>query len=115
MRDKFSRVEILIKKLSKSLNIKQIVVTRGRNGSIHFSGKKNKFIYCPAFASKVVDKVGAGDAMLSIMSILISEGLDVEMSMFFGALAAAQNVETISNSKIINKTKLLKYAMHMLQ
>ena len=115
MRDKYSKVETLTKKISISLNIKQIVVTRGRNGSVHFSRKKNKFIYCPAFASKVVDKVGAGDAMLSIMSILISAGLEVQMSMFFGALAAAQNVETINNSEKINKTKLLKYAIHMLQ
>ena len=29
----------------------------------------NKYINCPAFAGKVIDKIGAGDAMISIVSI----------------------------------------------
>jgi len=115
LREKNLKVELLIKRISKDLNIDHIVVTRGKNGSVYFSKKNNSFFYCPAFASKVVDKVGAGDTMLSIISLLIYIKFPIKISMFLGSLAAAQSVETISNSLKLDKTKLIKYALHMLK
>jgi len=62
-----SDIEQIIENFSKKLKIKNIILTRGKKGSIYF--KNNKFYYCPAFAVKSIDKVGAGDAMLSISSL----------------------------------------------
>ena len=60
MRDDKSSVEDLLKKFSSLYKINLIIVTRGSNGTILYE-KKNKRLYIPAFASKVVDKVGTGD------------------------------------------------------
>ena len=115
LRDKNSKNEILIKRLAKNIKAKNLVVTRGSEGAILYSSKTKKFIYCPAFASKVIDKVGAGDTMLSVLSILLKSKFEKKLSLFLGSLASAQSVEIMGNSKHLDKIKLLKYAQHMLK
>ena len=83
-------------------------MTRGKNGSIMYDNKNKYFIECPAFASSVIDKVGAGDAMLSIMSIALHKGIDKHLSLLLGSLAAAQSVEFMGTSKSYDKNKMLK-------
>jgi sugar/nucleoside kinase (ribokinase family) len=70
--------------------------------------KYNSFYECPAFAGKVIDKVGAGDAMLSLLSLAIKKNFDPNFSLLFGSLAAANNVESISNSVSCSKSMILK-------
>ena len=115
LRDKNEKLEILIKNLTKLIGINNLVITRGSNGAILYSSKDKKYFYCPAFASKVVDKVGAGDSMLSIMSILIKSKFKNIISLFLGSLAGAMSVEGMANKFLIKKTKLLKYFNHILQ
>ena len=115
LREKDLKIEKLIKRTINFSRIKNLMLTRGKNGSIFYSKKTNKFNYCPAFASKVIDKVGAGDTMLSIVAPLIKNSFDIKFSMFIGALSAAQSVESISNSLILDKLKLIKYAKYMLK
>ena len=91
----------------KDQKINNLIVTRGQNGAILI--KKNaKPIYCPAFANKVVDKVGAGDAMLAIISLCMKIKMPNDLALFLGSLAGATAVENIGNSKFINKAELLR-------
>ena len=108
MRDKSEKLELLMKKLSISKNIQNLIVTKGEAGSVLYNKTKNKFIYSSAFADKVVDKVGAGDTMLSIIGPCIKLKMDQEATMLIGALAAAQSVEIIGNKQSIDKLKMLK-------
>ena len=62
---------------------------------------KFKVFYCPAFARKSVDKVGAGDAMLAMTSLGLKLNLDPNLNLFLGSLAAAISVESIGNRKSI--------------
>ena len=114
-KDKKSDIKILMKKYSKVTNLKGIVVTRGANGAIYFNKKKNLFISCPAFSNKIIDKVGAGDAFLSIFSICDYNKLDPQLSMFIASLAAASSVESMGNSKYVNKEFLLKSIQYFLK
>ena len=115
MRDKNSRIEILIKKFSIEQDIKNLIVTQGKDGSIFYSKKKNKFCSCDAFAKESLDKVGAGDAMLSTMALCLKSGFDEELSLLSGSLAAAQSVETFANKEMVNKTKILRSIEHLLK
>ena len=114
-KDKNSSIEILIKKYAKSTNLNNIVVTRGANGVIYFSKKNNKVIKCPAFASKVIDKVGAGDAFLSIFALCDYNEFDPELSLFIASLGAACSVESMGNSKYIDKNLILKSIQYFLK
>jgi len=115
LRDRENSIEMLMKKLSKSLNTKKLIVTQGDEGATLLNSEKNKFHYCPAFATKVVDKIGAGDAMLALIACSLKSGFDADLSLFMGSLAAAQSVETIGNSTSVNKIQLLKTFSHAIK
>ena len=112
MRDRETDVEELMKQLTKKLRAKKLVVTQGYNGAKLYTSENDKYYHCPAFANKVVDKIGAGDAMLALISCSLKSDFDADMSLFMGSLAAAQSVETIGNSKSVNKVQLLKTFIH---
>ena len=68
-----------------------------------------------ALASKVIDKVGAGDAFLSIISLFLKLNVQKDLSLLAGSLAAAQSTEDIGNKSAVNKIKLLKSIEHILK
>ncbi len=115
LRDKNSSTKLLMKKLSSSQKINNLVVTRGIRGALLYNRIKNKFTACEAFTDNAVDKIGAGDALLSIIALFFKKGLTNELSLLAGSLAAAQSAETIGNKESVNKTKILKTLEHILK
>ena len=115
MRNKNTDIKILMKKICNDLNIKDLVVTMGRTGSLMFNKKTNNFFSCEAFAKNVVDKVGSGDAMLSVISIFLKSGFSRNFALLAGSLAAAQSLENFGNKKFINFDKLKKTIEHILK
>ena len=115
LRDRNNKVEVLMKKLSSDQNIKNLIVTRGSEGAFLYNSKNKNLFYSPAFATKVVDKVGAGDPMLSIISILLKTKFKNIVALFMGSIAGALSVEEMSNKVPINRVRLLKYFNHILK
>jgi rfaE bifunctional protein kinase chain/domain/rfaE bifunctional protein nucleotidyltransferase chain/domain len=115
LRDRETGVEELMKQLAQSLQTKNLVVTQGNSGATLYASDNNQYYHCPAFAAKIVDKIGAGDAMLALLSCALRSGFDADLSQFIGALAAAQSVESIGNSIPVNKVQLLKTFSHALK
>lgn len=115
MRNKSLSTKLLMKKLARRLRTKNLVVTRGSIGSILFLPNSKKYFYSAAFASKVVDKIGAGDAMLGMLSLCLKKNFDKNFSLLVGSLAAAQSVETIGNSASIKKDQILKSIQYLLK
>ena len=108
LRDKLTNIENLSLKFINNSNFKTIIVTSGNKGSLIVSKKNNKIIKCPAFANQIVDKVGAGDMMLSVVSPLFKACLPNDILIFLGNLAGAISVGSISNSKSLDKNNLIK-------
>ena len=80
-----------------------------------YNKNKNNFTNCEALADIAVDKIGAGDAMLSMIALFFKCGLTKELSLLGGSLAAAQSAETIGNREAVSKTKILKSLDHLLK
>ena len=114
-RNKSDSIKTLMKKLSYQQKIGNLVVTRGILGSILYNKKNNNFIFSDAFAKKTIDKIGAGDAMLSLIALSLKSKFDKRLSLLVGSLAAAQSVETVGNKESINKIKILKTIEHLLK
>ena len=108
MRDKVNKLEFLMSNLSKEKKIENIIVTVGSRGSILYAKKQNKFFYADAFAHKIIDKVGAGDTMLSVIGLCLKSKIDYNLTLLISSLAAAQSVESIGNKNTIKKIKILK-------
>ena len=112
LRDKQGALEPLIREISEKLKTAYTVVTQGNTGATLYNRQKDKIYYCPAFASKVVDKIGAGDAMLALFSVALFKTGKENIPLFLGSLAASQSVETVGNSVPVSKTLLLKTIQH---
>ena len=108
MRDKVSKLETLMKKLVEEKKIINLIVTKGKSGSILLNKNSNKFYYSDAYAYKIVDKIGAGDTMLSVISPCIKLKMDMDSTLLVSSLAAAQSVESMGNKNTINKIEILK-------
>ena len=108
LRDKNGAISSLMKRLSQEQNVENLVVTRGVSGSTLYNKNNKKFILCDAYAKSAVDKIGAGDAMLSLIALCLQSGLNRDLSLLIASLAAAQSVMGFGNKEAINKTKILK-------
>jgi rfaE bifunctional protein kinase chain/domain/rfaE bifunctional protein nucleotidyltransferase chain/domain len=115
MRDRNSKIEILMNKLSSQQKIKDLVVTRGIDGSLLYNKEMNKFNICQAFTKSPVDKIGTGDAMLSIIALFLKSGFTKDLALLAGSLAASQSASTIGNKYAVDKTKILKSLEHLLK
>jgi rfaE bifunctional protein nucleotidyltransferase chain/domain len=114
LKDRYSDIRTLMKRLSKLLNIKILVVTAGKQGS--YSYYKNNFFYCPAFASNVIDKIGSGDTFMAFF-ILTNKifSNDIELSLFLASIATTQVLEGFANEKTVDLVTLLKSINYILK
>ena len=114
MRERDGALVMLAAKLKEMVAAEYITVTQGRAGAFLLNDGKVPII-CPGFAVDIVDKIGAGDALLALLSVCLYKGFDEEMALFIASLAAAQSVESIGNSKPVDKVELLKTILHSLK
>ncbi len=115
LRDRTSDTKKLTKKLSNKYKLKQVLVTMGSDGTLFYNKKKNKFYECPAFANIIIDKVGAGDTLFSIFSILMKSNVDINLSLLISSIAASLNIKDFANKNIIFPNQILKIISHMIK
>lgn len=94
--------------IRKKLGCKIFVVTRGRKGCAVCNGN-GSFIQVPAFAQNIVDRVGAGDAFLSVTSLAAVQGVPNEILGFIGNIMGSLAVEIMGNKKSIDKENVKEY------
>ena len=112
LRNKSEKIEILLDQLSKKIKSKLTVVTRGKYGST--LKKNNLFFSCPGFADKIVDKVGAGDTMLALISLCLYKKSSENVALLISSLAASQSVSSYNNSFPVDKNDLLKSIKYLM-
>lgn len=98
----------------KKMGYGQFVVTQGRNGCAVCDAKGN-FVKVPAFAQNIVDRVGAGDAFLSVTALASVQGVDSEIIGFLGNIVGALAVEIIGNKKAIDRRSVEKYITSLMK
>lgn len=105
LRDKRSDIDKLAKKFLIKNKLKFIVITKGISGSVLFDHKLNKFS-CPSFNLKPIDKVGAGDSMLAILSILLKNNINPSTSLLISSLISSIVVNNMGNSYSASKIEV---------
>jgi len=96
----------LIHTLSVDTTCNKINVTLGSNGIIYYQDKKTYQV--PVFNSKPVDTVGAGDAVLSISSLLAYKNTNPEIIPFVGNAVGYLATQYLGNKESINYKLLSK-------
>lgn len=88
-------LEVIIPKLMKDLCCSSALVTQGELGMKLF--KENESHETPAFASKVKDRVGAGDSVFAIASLLNYVGAPTPIIGFVSNLVAAHEIQEVGH------------------
>jgi cytidyltransferase-like protein len=102
VRRRHFEISSFIAELHQKTGAKQILVTKGSEGVEIYS--QNKVLQkAPALAPFVKDRVGAGDALLSITSLLTSIGAPEDIIALYGNIVGAWAVSFIGNEKSLDK------------
>ena len=105
MRNKISKLEKIITDLALKLKCKELYVTNGSSGIISWS-KDLGIITSPTFAPTIIDRTGAGDALLAAVSSLRMNNVPIEIATFFGNIAGSLLVGVMGNERAITATEL---------
>lgn len=108
-------LEEICRGLAGKLGVKGFAITRGTKGAVLYDSKKDAFNSVPALSSKVLDRIGAGDAFLSLTSLCMAGGLESEVANFVGSVAAAMDVQIVCNREPIDSVNLKKYISTLLK
>lgn len=84
----------------------RVAVTAGSEGSIMI--KSGEIIKCSAFADKVIDATGAGDAYFALTSLLVATKADPILTMFLGNVFAGLKTQIVGNKEPVSRASLLK-------
>ena len=79
------------------------------------SRDSNQIHRAPVLSTKVIDRIGAGDAFLSLAGICLGGGLPSELATFVASAAAAIDVQIVCNRDPIKPVDLYKYITTLLK
>lgn len=97
----------IITQMAERLHADTVMITRGKNGTLLYKNGRG-FFECPSFAVKIVDRIGAGDAVLSVTSLCVAAGIDPEVTGLIANMIGAQAVTIVGNSRSVERAGLIK-------
>ena len=100
--------EEMVLHVSRNLQASRLMLTQGRSGSLSYS-KEEGFRQVPAFNTDVVDRVGAGDAVLSTTALAVASGAAAEAVGFLGNVVGADSVKIMGNKQSIERLPLFRH------
>lgn len=95
-------------------NCHRFTVTRGKFGSLHYDVHTG-FHEAPALATRVLDRVGSGDGVLALTSLLVQMGAPWDIVAFLGNVAGAEMVAQLGNRTTIDKVAMSKHVVTLLK
>jgi len=111
--DRHGNIDAIARTIAEHLDARHLAVTRGTRGVLMQEGDSSHAI--PALAGRVVDRIGAGDAFLSIAGLCLAADVPADIAGFFGSIAGAMNVQTVCNREPVDPTLFRKYMTTLLK
>jgi bifunctional ADP-heptose synthase (sugar kinase/adenylyltransferase) len=114
VQDKFEDIKVVAANLFKMLGAETMIVTIGKKGSIGIDSQMG-IHHTPIFSSRVVDTVGAGDAVFSFTAPCFSLKMPLDLITFVGNAVGAIAVQIVGNKKPVEKYELLEFIQTILR
>ena len=92
-----------------------MIISLGKYGSKLFDKSKKKITYCPAFTKKSDDRIGAGDRLFLMLSILNRLDLDPYIQLLIANYIAFLSLENNGPIQNINRENFFKYFEHFIK
>jgi bifunctional ADP-heptose synthase (sugar kinase/adenylyltransferase) len=100
--------QAMLKHVAGRLACPRVMMTQGKYGSLFYTAPR-EFSHVPAFATQVVDRVGAGDAVLCLTSLCVATGASAEVTAFIGNVVGAEAVTIMGNQRSIDRVGLFRH------
>ena len=97
---------LIVDDVVSRLGCRAAICTQGELGSLSFRSQEG-FANVPAFTQKIVDRIGAGDAVLALTSLLAYKNVSLELMGFLGNTIGALAVETVGHRNVITRRALI--------
>jgi bifunctional ADP-heptose synthase (sugar kinase/adenylyltransferase) len=92
----------------------RMVLTQGRTGCLCYHREEGAF-KVPAFTNRIVDRIGAGDALFAVTSLVVAQGAPMELVGFVANAVGAQAVGIVGNQNYVEREPLLKHVESLLK
>lgn len=112
--DHRSKLEEIVGRLAKDLSSRRVAITRGHNGCISYADPDG-FFQVPVLSREIVDRIGAGDAYLSVTAPCAAVGYHPEVVGFIGNAVGALAVRIVGNRTAVEPVPLFKFINALLQ
>jgi cytidyltransferase-like protein len=99
-RSRAGDLRLLATRLTDRLGAGMLMVTRGKHGTLLYRP--------PSFATRVIDRTGAGDAVLAVTALLAAREVPPEVVGFVGNMVGAQAVSIVGNAASVDRVALCK-------
>jgi bifunctional ADP-heptose synthase (sugar kinase/adenylyltransferase) len=106
VRSRHRGIRSIVEDVASRINCRTLVVTRGQRGCVVFDHEAG-YLEVPAFTSTVVDRVGAGDAVLSIASLFAALGAPAEIIGLVSNAVGALAVGIVGNKSAVELDPLV--------
>lgn len=100
--------------VARTVDCPRFTVTKGKDGSLHYD-REHGFIDVPALATHVLDRVGAGDGVLAVTSLLVKCGAPWDIVGFAGNVAGAELVAELGNRVPLSRVGLSKHITSLMK
>jgi len=100
--------------IHSKINFDRLILTHGRNGCVTYDRTTGTH-RVPAFSTRIVDTMGAGDAFLAVTAPLAAVAEDMEMVGFIGNVVGSIKVGIVGHRQSVDKVSVLKYIQTLLK
>ncbi len=100
-------LQLMMAETAEKLGCRWMVITRGREGCLCYHAQEG-FLSIPAFTMRIVDRIGAGDALLAVSALAAARNLPLEVVGFLGNVVGAKAVETVGNRNVVSRATILE-------
>jgi rfaE bifunctional protein nucleotidyltransferase chain/domain len=107
MKKKQVDIENIVPALAAQLQTQRFLLTRGQKGTIGYD-PGHGYSHTPVFSSKVVDRIGAGDACFALTAPCAALGAPPEILGFLGNVAGAAACAVIGNKSYIDRVSYFR-------
>lgn len=106
--------EEMAEHVSAKLDCPRVMITRGSAGTLYYT-VPDRFDRVPALATRVVDRVGAGDAVLCVTALCAATGAPPDVTAFVGNVVGAEAVAILGNQRSVERIPTFRHVECLLK
>ena len=107
VRNRQRDLRLIVPEVADRLSCQRMLITQGQQGCLCYQ-KSEGFFKIPPFTRRIVDRVGAGDALFAVTAMCAVQGAPMEVVGVIGNAVGSQAVEIVGNREVVTRRALLQ-------